>query len=230
MAPELTRRTFLGTAGTVAAAGVALAADSAEASADKPIKIVAVCGSPRIGKSTAAALQVCLDAAEAVAGNIETELIELAGMKINGSLAAGIPLEEGERDDFPKLAARLSDPQIAGIIIGSPVYYGNMTSLCKAFLERCKDLQKKRAWSNKAAGVVAVGGSRNGGQELTIQSIQAVLFCHEMLLVGDGRPTSHRGATVWSGAPGGVTQDEFGLLSARNLGRRVAEVALRVGG
>ena len=108
-------------------------------------------------------------------------------MKIDGSLAAGIPLEEGERDDFPELAARLSDPQLAGIIIGTPVYFGDMTSLCKAFLERCIHFRKEDfAWSNKVAGVVAVGGARNGGQELTIQSVQAVLLCHEMVVVGGG--------------------------------------------
>ena len=103
-----------------------------------------------------------------------------------------------------------------------------MTSLCKAFLERCKVLGNTKAWANKAAGVLAVGGSRNGGQELTIQSVQAVLFCHQMLLVGDGKPTSHRGATLWSGCPGGITNDEWGMSTAKNLGRRVAEVALLV--
>ena len=228
MASELTRRNFIAAAGTAATvgatAGTALAAES------KPIKIIGICGSPRAGKTTATALQVCLDAAEAVDDKIQTELIELAGMKIDGSLAAGIPLEEGQRDDFPDLAARLSDPQIAGIVIGTPVYSGNMTSLCKAFLERCNLFRKSYAWSNKVAGVVAVGGTRNGGQELTIQGVQAVLFSHEMIIVGDGKPTGHRGATVWSGAPGGVTKDEFGMSTCRSLGRRMAEVTLRMRG
>ncbi len=225
MASELSRRTFIAAAGTAAASSTALAADSGQSM--RP-KIVGICGSPRQGRTTAAALQVCLEAAAAVDARIETELIELAGMKIDGSLAAGIPLEEGQRDDFPKLAERLSDPRIAGIVIATPVYFGNMSSLCKAFLERCNDFRKTDTFSNTVAGVVAVGGSRNGGQELTIQSVQAVLFCHEMLLVGDGKPTSHRGATVWSGAPGGVTKDEFGMSTCRNLGRRVAEVAIRM--
>ena len=234
MPSELTRRRFLGTAGTVAAAStgtaVALAADSTGATPGKPIKILGVCGSLRKGKTTATALQVCLDAAKAVADNIEVELIELAGLAIHGAPAAGLPLPEGHPDDFPKLVSKLTDPKVGGIIIGSPVYYGNMTSLCKAFLERCMVFQRNNSWRDKVAGVVAVGGSRNGGQELTIASVQAVLFCHEMLLVGDGRPTSHRGATLWSGAPGGVAKDEYGISTARNLGRRVAEVALRMGG
>lgn len=235
MASEVTRREFLGTAGTVAAAGAAagtaLAADAAESSQAKTIKIIGICGSPRPGKSTATALQVCLDAAKEVSENIETELIELAGMKINEALAAGVPLEPGEQDDFPKLIPRLSDPKVAGIIIGTPVYFANMTALCKAFLDRCIVFRKDGfTLSNKVAGVLAVGAARNGGQELTIASVQAVLFCHQMLLVGDGKPTGYRGGTVWSGAGDKVTDDEFGMSTVKNLGRRVAEVALLVRG
>jgi multimeric flavodoxin WrbA len=232
MASELTRRGFLGATGSVAAAGVgaavATAADSAGPASTGPIKILGICCSPRKGKSTATAMRVCLDAAKHVADNIDVELIELAGMKIPGSLAAGIPLEPGEQDDFPKLVPVLSDPRVAGIIIGTPVYFGNMTALCKAFLDRCIVLRENFALRDKVGGVLAVGGARNGGQELTIASVQAVLFCHEMPLVGDGRPTAHRGATLWSGCPGGIEKDEFGMSTARGLGRRVAEVALRI--
>jgi multimeric flavodoxin WrbA len=171
-------------------------------------------------------LKICLEAAQESSEGIRTELIELAGLRINGSIAAGIPLEPGERDDFPSLMPKLSDPRVAGIIVGTPVYFGNMTSLCKAFLDRCIVLRKNDfALRNKAAGVLAVGGTRNGGQELTIQSVQTALMCQEMVVVGDGQPTGHFGATVWSGGEGGVKEDEFGLATARNLGRRVAEVA-----
>jgi multimeric flavodoxin WrbA len=247
MASGVTRREFLGKAGSVAAvgagtaAGAALAADptkptqpnptESKSTASKPIKIIAICGSPRKGKSTAMALQVCLDAAKQVDPRIEVELIELAGMKIDGSLAAGLPLEPGQRDDFPKLVPVLADPKVAGIIVGTPVYFGNMTSLCKAFLDRCMAFREADfALSNKVAGVLAVGGCRNGGQELTIASVQAALMCQEMIIVGDGRPTVHRGATLWSGIEGGIANDQFGLSTAQNLGRRVAEVALRVAG
>jgi len=235
MSSHLTRRGFLGVAGAAAATGAVTGATSAEepaaASESDAIKILGVCCSPRAGKSTATALQVCLDAAKAVdPDGIEIELIELAGMKINGDLAAGVELEPGQRDDFPSLIPKLSDPRVGGILIGTPVYFGNMTSLAKAFLDRCIVLRKNFALSGKVAGVVAVGGARNGGQELTIQSVQAVLFCHEMLLVGDARPTGHRGATVWNNKEfgGDVTKDEFGMSTAKNLGRRVAEVARMV--
>jgi len=232
---SVTRRDFVrnsvAAGAAVAAAVTPAAASQPAATSDGTIKIVAISCSPRKGKTTAAALGVCLQAAKEVSPRIETELIELAGLKINGSVAAGIPLAEGERDDFPTLIPKLADPKVLGIIIGTPVYFGNMSSLCRAFLERCIILwQDNFALSNKVAGVVAVGGTRNGGQEVTIQSVQISLFCNEMILVGNGRPGPRLGATVWSGAEGGALKDEFGMATTKALGRRVAEVALRVAG
>jgi multimeric flavodoxin WrbA len=216
-------------AGAVVAAATTVTASQAATPAEGTVKILAISCSPRPGKTTATALGVCLQAAKEVSPRIETELIELAGLKIDGSVAAGVPLTPGERDDFPTLVPKLADPKVRGIIIGTPVYFGNMSSLCRAFLERCIVLyQDKLALSNKVAGVVAVGGTRNGGQEITIQSVQISLFCNEMILVGNGRPGPRHGATVWSGAEGGVLKDEIGMTTVKALGRRVAEVALRV--
>jgi multimeric flavodoxin WrbA len=231
---NVTRRDFVRSS-VVAGAGISAvagpAAAPAAASAEDKVKIVAISCSPRKGKTTATALQVCLDAAREVSPRIETELIELAGLKINGNVAAGIPLEAGERDDFPTLVPKLKDQNVRGVIIGTPVYFGNMSSLCKAFLERCIVLyHPDYALSNKVAGVVAVGGTRNGGQEATIQSVHMSLFCQEMIVVGNGRPSSRLGGTVWSGAEGGVLKDEFGMTTTKALGRRVAEVALRMAG
>jgi len=232
MAEDLTRRTLLGVAGAAVVAGAAseaaLAAEGKEVPKAGPIKVIGLSCSPRKGKTTAAALQVCLDAAKAVGPNIEVELIELAGLNIGVFDPADPTAGAGE---FKKVAAALADPKVAGIIIGTPVYMGNMSSLCKAFIDRCITLRKDNfALANKVAGVVAVGGMRNGGQELTIQTVQAALMAHEMILVGDGRPTAHRGATLWNSANDDISGDELGLSTAKNLGRRVAEVALRVAG
>ena len=234
MGSDLTRRKFIGVAGTAVAAGAATTVGAAQAAPAAPpsgrIKIVGICCSFRKGRTTAAALRVCLEAAKAVdPGNIETELIELAGMKIDGALAAGVALEPGQQDDFPSLAPKLADPKVAGIIIGTPVYFGNMSSLCKAFLERLNAFRKDNfALSNKVAGVVAVGGGRNGGQELTIRSVHTGLFGQEMIIVGDGRPTAHWGGAVWNKEKDDVSADEVGMASVKNLGRRVAEVARRM--
>ena len=237
MASKANRRKFLQAAGIGVAATAAVRSSVAAASAEststaRHVKIVALSGSPRKGKTTAAALKIALEAAKAAdPERIETELIELADMKLNGNMAAGIPLEPGQQDDFPELAAKLAQPEVGGVIVGSPVYFGSMTSLCKAFLDRCISLRMRQfALANKVGGAVAVGGVRNGGQELTLQAIQAALMCQEMVVVGDGRPTCHAGATVWNSGRDDISQDEFGVSTAKNLGRRVAEVALKIAG
>lgn len=230
---NLTRRDFVRSSMTAGTAMTAVAASTAssqpQAATEGCIKIVALSCSPRKGQGTATSLGVCLEAARQVSDRIDTELIELADFRINGNLAAGVTGPEGTQDDFPKLAPRLIAPEVRGIIVGTPVYFGGMSSLCKAFLDRAILLwQKDFALSNKVAGVLACGGTRNGGQEVTIHAVQVALFCQEMILVGNGRPGPRIGATVWSGAEGGVLKDEFSMTTAKALGRRVAEVALRV--
>ena len=92
---SVTRRDFVKNsvaAGAVVAAATTVTASQAAAPADGAIKILAISCSHRKGKTTAAALGVCLQAAKEVGPRIETELIELAGLKIDGSVAAGIPL------------------------------------------------------------------------------------------------------------------------------------------
>ena len=230
MADKYTRRKFLATVGAAVAIDAAAGAVHAvERQKSERIRIVGIACSPRKGKTTAASLKVCLDAAAQVDPRIEVELIELAGMKIDGSLAGGLDLPPGQKDDFSELIPKLSDPKVAGIIIGTPVYFCNMTSLCKAFLDRCIAFRKNNfALANKVAGVLAVGAARNGGQEITIQSVQAALLCQEMIIVGDARPGARIGAAVWNDGSDDVTKDEFGMAAAKNLGRRVAEVALKI--
>jgi multimeric flavodoxin WrbA len=240
MPSDFTRRRFLGSAATAAVLGsgattAAAPSEAEHAAQSRRIKILGICCSPRKAKTTAAALSVCLDAVAAVDGRIEVELIELAGLKIPGEVAAGVSLAAGERDDFPGFVPRLSSPLVAGIIVGTPVYFGNMSSLCKAFLDRCIVFHKDKLLANKVGGVLAVAGARNGGQELTIRSVQVAMMSQQMIVVGDAPPTGHWGGTVWGGNPAvsagptpDITRDEEGIASVRNLGRRVAEMALRL--
>jgi multimeric flavodoxin WrbA len=229
---NLSRRGFLEAAGAAMAAGAVAGvgtAHAAEQASGGKIKIVGVCCSPRQGKTTAAAMRVCLDAAKAASPSVEVELIELAGMKIPGEVAAGVPLEPDEKDDFPMVAEKLADPRVAGVILGTPVYFGNMSLLCKAFLDRCMVFRKNSfALSNRIGGVLAVGAARNGGQELAVQSVLAAMLCQERIVVGDGRPTAHIGGTLLNDGKDSISGDDFGLATARNLGRRVAEVAMLV--
>ena len=224
MGKNVTRRQMLTAAGISVAVAAAKSAKGA-AKTDTPIKIIGISTSLRAGRTTATALRICLEAAKGSGAGVEVELIDLAGLKIPGGPAAGLPLAKGQGDDFPELAKKLTDAKVGGIIVGTPVYFGNMSGLCKTFLDRCTVFRKSFALRNKVGGVLAVAGGRNGGQEITIQSVHAALLGQDMIIVGDGKPTSHLGATLWSGAKGGITADKIGLATAKNLGRRVAEVA-----
>jgi multimeric flavodoxin WrbA len=227
MSDNVNRRGFLGAAAATAAVfGVAREVGAEEVpgggEAAKGLKIIAVNCSARKGKTTAAALQICLDAAKAVSPKIETQLIEVAGLKMD-------PPAQGQEDEWASVVKALSDPQTAGIIVGSPVYYSNMSAVCKVFLERLGSVRKAFTLSNKVGGVVAVAGARNGGQEQTIRSIQATLMAHEMIVVGDGRPAAHQGATLQN-TKDDISGDEWGINTAKGLGKRVAEVALKMAG
>ena len=170
----MNRRRFLATSLAAGTAGSA-ASTAAVAKDRKPVKIVGVSCSPRKGKTTAAALSICLEAAKAVDPGVTTELIELAGRNIGVFDPADPKAGQG---GFADLIPVVSDPNVGGIIVGTPIYLGNMTSLCKAFLDHCIVFrQQKFALSGKVAGIVAVGAARNGGQELAIQSIHAALLC-----------------------------------------------------
>jgi multimeric flavodoxin WrbA len=220
MTSNWTRRNLLAAA---ASAGVVAQTQTGATGGRGAVKIVAVACSPRKDRTTAAALRICLEAAKTANPEIETELIDLGGLKIHGELAAGIPLAEGERDDFAKIEPLLREAR--GIIVGTPVYFSNMSALCKAFLDRWMVFRQQFALRNKVGGALAVGAARNGGQELTLQTIHAAMLCHDMIIVSEGRPTSRLGGILVS-AGDDITKDETGLTTARSLGRRVAEVAL----
>lgn len=222
MSKNIGRRKFMQTAGVVAVTG--LASKTVYADNGKTLVIGISC-SPRKGKTTATAMQVALDAAKSVDSNIAVEMVDLGGMEISGWK----PPVPGEKhtDDFDSILPMLKSENLGGIIIGSPVYFRNMSSLCAAFLERLAVLRKpKLLLANKAAGVLSVGAYRNGGQELVIQQIQTAMLCHEAIIVG-GKPGAHQGATLWNTNNDDILKDEFGIESAKKLGLRVAEAALR---
>ncbi|MBN1435958.1 MAG: flavodoxin family protein [Sedimentisphaerales bacterium] len=196
------------------------------------MKIIALSCSPRKGQTTYKALQICLQAAQTVDESIETQIIELAGLDIRPCNACGAcknALQCPIQDDFASLIPHLADEDIAGMIIGTPVYLGSMTAQCKAFLDRSV-MFRRNGWifRNRVAGVVAVGGVRSGGQELTIQAVQAACLCHDMVCVSDGQPTAHFGATLWNNPSEGIDSDNFGIETAKNLGKRVAELSLKL--
>ncbi len=226
MNTSLGRRAFVSQSLGAASAALALAAgrsaDSAEPEANRSIRILGIAASARAGRSTATAVRTALEAARAVDPRIETELLDLGGLHIAGWSPNPVA------DDFDALLPKLKDPRLGGIILGSPCYFRSLSSLCKAFIERCMPLRDPvMVLANKPVGALAVAGNRNGGQDLVIQQIHAAMISYGMIPVG-GKPPAMLGGALWNNAGDDILRDEEGLKTAGLLGAHVAEVALRL--
>jgi len=110
-----------------------------------------------------------------------------------------------------------------GFILSTPVYFGDRSSFLADLIKILKKSQKDTLpLNNKAVGIVSVGAKRNGGQETT--NIYALWECLELgaCIVGNGPPTSQYGGTGWAGNVGAIIDDNFGFMTSKGTGRRVA--------
>jgi multimeric flavodoxin WrbA len=191
------------------------------------VKIIGIIGSPRTGSNTEILIRKALESAENAGA--ETDLINLGLAEIEPCIACDICKNTGEcaiYDDMRDITRKLEDAQ--GLILGSPVYFGNVTSQMKIFMDRSRPLRIDFKLRDKVAGAISVGAARNGGQETTISAMHEFLLIHDAIIVGDGAPLAHYGGTGVGGVIGDTRQDEYGLETSINLGRRVAELAIKL--
>lgn len=191
------------------------------------VKILGIVGSPRERGNTAFLVEKALKAAGEVGA--DTELINLGAMDIEPCIACDSCKETGEcaiYDDMYEITEKLQKSH--GIIIGSPVYFGCVSSQTKMFMDRSRPLRMDFKLKNKVGGAIAVGASRNGGQETTCSAIHDFFLIHDAIVVGDGAPLAHYGGTGFGAAPADVGEDDFGVETSRNLGKRMAELAIKL--
>jgi NAD(P)H dehydrogenase (quinone) len=126
----------------------------------------------------------------------------------------------------------------AGLALGSPTRFGNMSASLKYFLDGTAADWLAGTLSGKPAAVFTSTGSLHGGQESTLLSMMLPLLHHGMLVMG--LPYAHPelmttntggspyGATHWSGIDGDkpISDDEKRLAIA--LGKRLATTALQL--
>jgi NAD(P)H dehydrogenase (quinone) len=125
-----------------------------------------------------------------------------------------------------------------GLALGSPTRFGNMAAPLKAFIDTTADLWLSGALIGKPAGVFTSTASLHGGQETTLLSMMLPLLHHGMVLVGvpyseaalldtraGGTPY---GASHLAGAHDQLPLSEHERRIARTLGRRLAELALKL--
>jgi len=111
--------------------------------------------------------------------------------------------------------------QSAGIIAGSPVYFGVMAAELKRIFDEFVGIRKKM--ENKVGAAFATGGHVTGGKETTIMSILQCMFIYGMIIVGDPMSASGHYGVASVGAP-----DDTAASDGFELGRRVAELSQKL--
>ena len=210
------------------------------------VKVLGISGSPRKGANTAKLVKKALEGATSVQG-VETELYELAGKKIHHCIGCLKCYNTGAcafKDDFQDFVKRWMEAD--GIILAAPVYRMGIPGVMQAALERfsCstagyfRELGRGVPRYNKVCGVLTVGATRYGGQEMVLNYLMSVCVSGNSIVVsGDTLVGSFIGAAAWQLAgfssertkeaiksKDNVLNDGEGIACAINVGKRVAEM------
>ena len=182
-------------------------------------KVIAINGSARKDGNTAILIRHMLEELENE--GIETELVQLAGKTIRGCTACMKCFENRDRrcvfdDDvvneyIEKMAAA------DGIILGSPVYFSDVTAEMKALVDRAGfvSFANDGLFTRKVGS--AVVAQRRTGATHSLDTLYHFLFSQDIII--PGRPTVGVGREV-----GDVDTDDEGIAAAKNAGRNMAWV------
>lgn len=183
------------------------------------MKVVAINGSARENGNTAILIKEVFK--ELNAEGIKTELVQLAGKQVQGCIACRkcFAAKNGRcaiENDFANVCIEKM-AEADGIILGSPVYYANITAGIKGLIERAGfvsrangDFLRRKA----GASVVAV---RRAGAIQAFNALNEFFFITEMIVPG---------SSYWNigvgRESGDVSGDEEGMKTMRTLGQNMA--------
>jgi NAD(P)H dehydrogenase (quinone) len=193
------KRRFLKEAGTAGvAAGVILASRSSKA------------------QVTSSQVKVLIPY-HSVTGNTE---------KMAQGVAEGAQSVAGSSVEVKRVGEVTTDDLLSSdaIIVGSPVYFGNVSGEVKTFFDNWLlkyGLFRELKMRNKVGGAFVTGASISNGKETTMQAIHVAMLINQMCVVSGGGAFG-ASATTGPDSPG---IDEKELEIARALGKRVAEFA-----
>ncbi|MGI9860861.1 flavodoxin family protein [Moorella naiadis] len=193
------------------------------------IKVLGISGSPR-RQATLFLVETALEACREAGA--ETELIALAGKKINHCLHCDRCLRSGNlycpahEDDMRQYYEAILAAD--AYLIGTPVYQMNISGLLANFLNRWRPLWaaiKEGALLNKTGGAIAVGGERNGGQEFALAALNNFFLLYGITPITPGQP-AYNGVAAWNHDRGraGAEEDAAGVSLASKMGTRLVEV------
>jgi multimeric flavodoxin WrbA len=180
------------------------------------LKVIAFNGSPRRDGNTAILIKRLFSELEKQ--GIETELVQLADKEIHGCIACEkCSLNKDQRcavksDAVNEYIGKMLAAD--GIILGSPVYFQDVTSEMKALLDRTGYVSRSngRMFKKKVgASVVAV---RRSGAIHSMDTMNHFFLSGEMIIVGR--------AIGFGKEKGEVEKDEEGMGLVISLGQRMA--------
>jgi multimeric flavodoxin WrbA len=185
------------------------------------MKVVAFNGSPRVGGNTEQAIKIVFD--ELQKSGIETELVQLGGRKVYGCLACGKCREKKDKrcvrndDGMNIYIQKMLDAD--GIILGSPVYFSNVSTEIKALIDRCGFVAKANGDLLKGKVGAAVVAARRAGATFTYAAINMFFGINQMIV-----PGSNYWNLTLALQPGDIQKDDEGIRTFKTLGQNMAHL------
>jgi multimeric flavodoxin WrbA len=191
------------------------------------MKVIAINGSPNKNGNTSILIKHVLE--ELKTEGIETEIIQLGGTPVMGCKACMSCFKSKDRKciqdkDIINLCIQKMT-EADGIILGSPVYFANMTTELKGLIDRAGmvslangNLLKRKA----GAAVVAV---RRAGAVHVFNSINHLFTISQMIIPGSAYWNMGFGM-----GPGDVENDKEGLKTMSILGKNMAWLLKAING
>ena len=183
------------------------------------LKITAFSGSARKDGNTAILLNTALT--ELKAQGFETELVQLAGKPLRGCMACNgcfknkdkkcVQPDDGLNGYLEKMSAS------AGILIGSPTYFADVSSETKALIDRAGYVSMANGGLFRRKAGAAVVAVRRGGAIHAFDTINHFFTINQMIIPGSNYWNVGVGRTI-----GEVENDKEGMATMKVLGENMA--------
>lgn len=180
------------------------------------MKVIAFNGSPRKDGNTGILIRKVFHELEK--DGIETELVHLSHKNIHGCIACYRCLENQDRrcavkdDTANEYIEKITGAQ--GVILGSPVYFMDVTPEMKALIDRAGFVSRSNGgmYRNKVGSMVSA--VRRAGVVHTMDTMNHFFLSMEMIIAGRAYGVGRD--------KGDVEKDEEGMQLVKALGQRMA--------
>jgi multimeric flavodoxin WrbA len=188
------------------------------------MKVVGISGTPRKGGNTECLIRECLDEFIEKGWTVSEFFLSEKAVKpcIGCETCAQSHVCVINDDDMAELFAELESSD--AVIIGSPVYYRNVTAQLKAVFDRSFAYNRNDLLMGKPGGAITVGRGEGGGQSIVLTVIyNYLLSCGALPISGE-----LNGLSAKADKPGDILSQERRLNQARILARNVIDYAERM--